>query len=413
MKIVKLNSSQFDKFASTHKYRNFYQTSMYGNVMNKFSYETLYIGIVNNENKLVGASLILTKEVFMNNKIAYAPRGILFDYEDKKEVFEIINKLKKYLANKNIMYLSIDPYIPLTIRDSEGNIINFNNKGNVIIENLKTSEFTYRGKTLFFETKKPRWEALVLLNRDLKDISSRLDKKTRNKINRGENNGISIVKDENQTLNKLYSFIEKKGKKPLSFYKELVNQFGNDIEVYYAVLSTEQLLINTRRNLEKEEEYNNSLNEKLQDTSMEDVDNTTDLNKKMESDRLLTVYKENLEKATDLLKNNPDGLIIGGTLIIKYDNAAYVLAEGIDEKFGYLNVGYLLKWHLIQTYNEESLKYINLNAVVGEFEEQNQYSGLNESKLGFDSTITEYIGEFNIVINNFTYNLYKKMNKNK
>ena len=33
------------------------------------------------------------------------------------------------------MYLSIDPYIPLTIRDSEGNIINFNNKGNVIIEN--------------------------------------------------------------------------------------------------------------------------------------------------------------------------------------------------------------------------------------------------------------------------------------
>ena len=311
------------------------------------------------------------------------------------------------------MYISIDPYIPLTIRDAEGNIINFNNKGNIIIENLKTSEFTYKGKTLYFETKKPRWEALVLLNRDIKDISARLDKKTRNKLNRAENNGISIIKDENKSLNKLYSFISKKGKKPLSFYKELSEQFESNIEVYYAVLSTEQLLINTRRNLEKEEEYNDSMNEKLQTITSENEDYNTDLNKKMESDRLLNIYKENLEKATNLLKNNPDGIVIGGTLVIKYDNAAFILVEGIDERFTYLNVSYLLKWHLIQTFNEQGYKYINLNAIVGEFEENNQYSGLNESKLGFDSTITEYIGEFNMVINNFTYNLYKKVNKNK
>ena len=36
MKIVKLSSSQFDRYASTHKYRNYYQTSMYANVMSKF-----------------------------------------------------------------------------------------------------------------------------------------------------------------------------------------------------------------------------------------------------------------------------------------------------------------------------------------------------------------------------------------
>ena len=28
----------------------------------------------------------------------------------------------------------------------------------------------YKGKTLFFETEKPRWEALVLLNRDDREI---------------------------------------------------------------------------------------------------------------------------------------------------------------------------------------------------------------------------------------------------
>lgn len=34
-----------------------------------------------------------------------------------------------------------------------------------------------------------------------------------------------------------------------------------------------------------------------------------------------------------------------------------------------------------------------------------------EMKLGYNSTITEYIGEFDIVLNNFSYNLYKSFGK--
>ena len=59
------------------------------------------------------------------------------------------------------MMLRMDPYIPLTIRDKDGAIINFNNKGNEIIENIKSAGFSYKGKTLFFETEKPRWESAV------------------------------------------------------------------------------------------------------------------------------------------------------------------------------------------------------------------------------------------------------------
>ena len=56
MKIVKLNSAQFDKFATSHKYRNYFQSSMYGNVMSKFGYRSQYLGIVNEYNKLIGAT---------------------------------------------------------------------------------------------------------------------------------------------------------------------------------------------------------------------------------------------------------------------------------------------------------------------------------------------------------------------
>ncbi len=40
----------------------------------------------------------------------------------------------------------------------------------------------------------------------------------------------------------------------------------------------------------------------------------------MESDKLITMYKNSLLKSTDLLKNNPDGIIIGAAMVIKYDN---------------------------------------------------------------------------------------------
>ena len=55
---------------------------MYGNVIVKFGYHAQYLGIVNDENKLIGANLIIYKEVFIGNKVAYALRGILFNYED-------------------------------------------------------------------------------------------------------------------------------------------------------------------------------------------------------------------------------------------------------------------------------------------------------------------------------------------
>lgn len=413
MKIVKLSSAQFDRFASTHRYRNYFQTSMYANVMIKFGYHAQFLGMVNDDNKLMGATLIIYKEVFMGNKIAYAPHGILFNYEDLDNVKEMTQKLKKVLGKQGFMLLRIDPYVPLTIRDYEGNIMNFNNKGNNIIDNLTKSGFNYKGKTLYFETEKPRWEALVLLQKDIREIFTKIDKRTRNKIRKASNSGIEVVKSEERDVTDLYNFVGKKEKKPLSYYKTLVDKFESNIEIYYAKINTETFLINSRRNYEKEVEYNETLAEKVQDMSLDPKERNGYLNKKMESDKLITTYKNHLLKATDLLKSNPDGIIIGGAMVIKYDNAAYLISEGIDESYGYLNAGYLLKWQLINDYNLQGLKYLNLNGVVGDFENENEFSGLNESKLGFNAIITEYIGEFDIVLNTFAYNWYKKMNKDK
>lgn len=413
MKIVTLSPEQFDKFAQNHRYRNYYQTSAYGNVMVKFGYNVHYLGIVSNQ-RLIGASLIIYKEIFMSNKIAYAPRGILFNnYDNLAQVQEMTKKIKQLLGKQGFMMLRMDPYIPETIRDESGNVINFNNQASKIISNLKEAGFSYKGKTKYFETEKPRWEALVLLNRDDRDIFARFDKRTRNKIRKATSNGVTVYRDGEKDINGLYKFIKKKTQNPIAFYRALLMNFRRNIEVYYAILNTEQYTINCRKTLDEEQERNDRLNALIQDMTIDRKERNTYLNQKMESDKLLTMYKNNIITATDLLKQFPHGIKVAAALVITYDNAAYVFIDGVNDEYSSLNANYLLKWYMIQDYNNRGFKYINFNAIVGEFEHQNKYSGLNEMKLGFNTTVTEYLGEFDIVLNNFTYNLYKSFNKDK
>ena len=116
MKIVTLNSEQFDNYANQHRYRNYFQTSSYANIMANFGYGTHFLGIVNNQNKLIGATLLIYKTYFMGKKIAYAPRGILYNYDNAESVIEMAQLIKKILSKQGFMLLRIDPYIPLTIR---------------------------------------------------------------------------------------------------------------------------------------------------------------------------------------------------------------------------------------------------------------------------------------------------------
>lgn len=413
MKLVTLNQQQFNKYASSHRYRNYYQTSAYGLSMLKLGYNVHYFGIVDGTNSLIGATMILYKEVFMNNKIAYAPRGILFDYSDSKKVKELAECLRNLLGKQGFMLLRMDPYIPISIHSNDGNLINMNNQESIILENLATAKFEYKGKNLYFENEKPRWEALVLLNKNEEVLFESFDKRTRNKIRRAKNIGIEVYNDTTKDIKDLYEFVGKKDKKPIKYYEALVKNFGENIDVYYAKINTETFIINSRKMYENELLNNEQLAERIQQYAPNDRERQNTLNKKMESDKLVSSYKNNMLLATELLKNHPEGILIGGALVIKYDNAAYIVSDGYNEKFSSLNASYLIKWQMISDYNRQGLKYLNMNAVVGEFEKKNQYSGLNEMKLGFNTIVTEYIGEFDLILNNFTYNLFKSFNKGK
>lgn len=409
MKIITIDSLQFDEFAKTHKYRNYYQTSNYGNIMSKFNYEVMYIGIEDDDQTLIGASLLLLQEGAMKTKIGYTPRGPLFDFTDSKKVEELIASLKNDLGKQGIVTLKIDPAIPLTIRDGKGNIININNEANIVRENLKNTGFNYKGENLYFETEKPRWEALTVLEGDLREIYQKFEKKTRNKINKAIKCGIEIIRSEDQNVTTLYDFVKKNGY-PIGFYKELCKNFEK-VDIFYAKLNTEKFVINSKQNYENELAKNEKIAAQFQNLAQQNEDRRDIFNKKILSDKLVNIYKSNLIFATKMLKEYPEGIIVAGALSLVYDKAAYLIVEGSMEKFRSTNANYLVKWRMINDYNNEKLKYLNLNAVTGDFDKASKYAGLNEIKASYNSVFTEYIGEYEIILNHFKYNLYKNFTK--
>ena len=265
---------------------------------------------------------------------------------------------------------------------------------------------------MFFESEKPRFEAIITLNQNIKDIYQLCEKRVRHKIKKAIRSGIEIYKGSEKDLPIFYDLIKKKYNKPLNYYIDLYNNFNTNIDLYFAKLNTETFVITSRLQYEREIETNNNLANKIQNTTKINVKNKL-INEKMESDKLVNTYKKNLVWATNLLKANPEGLIIGTTLNLSYDNVCYLIIEGFNQNFKTLNSNYLIKWKMINDYKNRNFKYINLNAVSGEFSKATKYSGLNEMKLGFNSLITEYVGEFELIISPLPYNLYKNLNKEK
>lgn len=411
MKIVSLTKEQFDEFASKNAYKNYYQTSEYGTLREKYDFNSQYIGYVDDNDNLKAASLILFKEAMMGYKYAYAPRGFLIDYNNQDLLKSFVGDLKNLLYKQKFIFLKIDPQIYISERDSEGNIIAYNPKANEITKALTDLGFKFFGQNKFFETAKPRWEAIVKLDIPIEEQYKALNKNTRNKINKAIKSGVEIYKKQDGKTDDIYKFIKSKHDKGASYYKDFYDIFDEKgmFDIYCAKLNTEKFVINSKSAYEKELDRNDELANKIQNPQGPEKDLRKVLNRKMESDKLLNTYKNNLVKATNLLKQYPNGFLIGGAYVVKYENTTYLLIDGFDKNYSDLNPLYLLRWVLIQNATEEEYELVNLNGVVGEFKEQNKYSGLNEMKLGYNATIAEYIGEFDLTINNLMYNMYSNI----
>ena len=125
------------------------------------------------------------------------------------------------------------------------------------------------------------------------------------------------------------------------------------------------------------------------------------LKAKIESDKNLESIRNNIADITRRLTEKKEEYI-AGAITIRYKNRVYILISGFNQQYKSYNPNYFLHYNIINYY-KDNFDFLDLNGITGDFSDTNPYKGLNEFKRGFNPIGSEYIGEFDFIINEGLY----------
>ena len=415
MRIITLKEEEFDSFSSKHKYNTYYQSSLYAHFANNNDgYNIHYLGFVDDNDNLVGASLMLYKTLFWGYKYAYAPRGLLINYDDTETINNVAKELKILLKKQKFIFVTIDPPIVASERDTNGKIVQFNNSVNHILNDFVNNNFEHFGFNLYNETTLPRWNVISRLNKDGRILYNNFSDKVKEKISYASNISLSVLEDENLDIDTFYELVKnnfsKSGKK---YFQNLSDSFGknNKMKIFYARLNTKKYAENVNRLYAQEEERNIKLGEIIQSGDSVKYNIPKAINDKLTSDKLVHTYKKDIVSSTKLLKSFPDGITCGAALTIEDAHGVNVLINYVVPEYNKYSPDTILNYEIMKYFGKMDYKYINLGPVTGNFDSNSKYYPILENKLGFNSSILEYIGQFNIILNPTIYKIYKRKYK--
>lgn len=405
MYIKELTSEEFNTFTDNFMYSSIYQTSEYGFIMNNQNYDSMFLGLID-DNKIVAGTLLLIEKINMF-KYAYAPKGFLIDYNNEYIVEEFTNKIKDFLSKKKIIAVKINPMLVKSSYDYSTNTTNNNPNFDRQLDFLKQLGYFHLGFNNLFESFKPRFDAIIDLNKPITTLFGNMNKNFKNKVKGADKNGVRIIKTNEFDLDYLYNQIKHKYPRDKKYFEDVLKYFNkrNMIDYYYAKLDTNQYLINVQKRYQKQSEICVLLNNKLFNNIGKN--NNKLINKKIYEENKLNELKNELVYATKLLKEEPNGIVIATMLIIKYNEEVYIFMDGYNKDFKKINAKHLMTWKLIEKYSKEKYKRFNLGGMTNPNINNEKYKGLNEFKLSFNARCVEYAGDLELITNQALYALYR------
>ena len=97
---------EFDEFSKNHPLGSYHQTSNYAITASEEGYDYELLGLKDEDNNLVAASLILLKKMGLFFKYGYAPRGFLIDYYNTDLLTRFTREVKSYFNKRKFVDIS-------------------------------------------------------------------------------------------------------------------------------------------------------------------------------------------------------------------------------------------------------------------------------------------------------------------
>ena len=423
LKLKNIDKEKFDTYVKEHKTKShFLQSLSWGEFAKiKKGLTPHYLGLINENDELVGATLLLEKKLPMNFTYFYAPRGFVIDYNKKEIVREMTKRVVEFAKSKKAIFVKIDPDLIKT----QFNYLNEekpNPQYETLFNTLKEAGFKHQGCTKNFETMQPRYTFRIDLTQSMEDIEEHFSKTTKQRIAKAIKLDTEVVIGTKNDVKEFYHLMTlTESRKDFISYNE--DYYETLYEIFNGNPSTKATLflgkVHLNKTIKALEKNLKNINNQI---SILPIDNLSKSAKAKLTE--LTKQKENInkeiEKYIEYKKQYGQDITLSAHMIIEYGNKAWVLYAGNHNIMSETYVNYNTYYEHLKYCKEKGIEIYDQFGTIGDLSENNPRIGLHEFKKKFGGDYVEFIGEWDYIINKPMYfvftklvPLYRKMIRNK
>lgn len=412
LKLKNIEKEKFDDFIKNHKTKSHFLQSLSWGEFSKIkkNLTPYYLGLVNENDEIVAATLLLEKKLPMNLCYFYAPRGFVLDYSKKELVKTMTKKIVDFAKNKKAIFVKIDPDIIKT----QFNYLNEEKQNphyEEIFNTLKEAGFKHQGFTKNFETMQPRYTFRIDLTQSMEDIEEHFSKTTKQRIAKALKLDTEVVIGTKNDIKEFYHLmtLTENRKDFISYnedYYETLYEIFNGNESSKATLFLGKIhILKTIKALEKNlKTINNQI-------SILPIDNLSKSAKAKLTE--LTKQKENInkeiEKYKEYKKEYGTEITLSAHMIIEYGDKAWVLYAGNHNILSETYVNYNTYYEHIKYCKNKGIKIYDQFGTIGDLSKDNPRLGLHEFKKKFGGDYVEFIGEWDYITNKPMYFVFTKL----
>ena len=405
MEFVELSEKEFLNYSKKSPYTSFYQMPEWAKVKKTNGWNSYFVGLKDN-NKIVAATLLLSKKIKMFKTMFYAPRGFLLDYNDLDLLKEFTNKVKEYIKSKDALFLKINPYVDYQERDVDGNIIE-NTEKKELLKTLEELGFKHNGFYIEQDKKtdlEPRWiSVLDTKDKDMDTLYKEMRSSTKWRLNNSKKNALRIIDAKYEDLEEFKNLMKHTAERrefvdrPLSYYQDMFKILKEKdlVRVLLIEINFKELIELSEKNLEET------------NAKIEEIKDNTRKEKQLkefylEKERLESKIKE----LQEIIREDGEKKIISGGWYMLYGREIIYLFGASYKKYMKYNPQYLLQWEMINYAIDNNYEAFNFYGIDGNFNKESKGFGLFDFKRGFNACVHELIGEFDLIIDKPRYLLY-------
>ncbi len=404
MKLTETDPKTFDEYVLNSPKPHFMQSSAWGEVNRKRNYIPHYI-VLEDNGAIRGSALLLEKKILMYRSF-YCSRGFITDYSDRELVKTFLSLLKRYVKERNGLYLKADPDIIIRKLNDDGSVKETFEENLSLIDLFKEEGGRYKGfTTKFTETAAPRFSFRVNVDRSDEELIASFHSTTRNILKRNNPYHLHFLKGDASNVPDFYKTMKETSVRkqmyvePLSFFEDFYTVLKrydmSEIYVVYALKSElVQLFEEKKAEIGKEKEKLLSSSSKKAQNRLKDI---YDMEKKQE------------KEYAQVLEMKEEKIILSSMICAKHKDKVWTVHGGNSDDLKFLNANYELYYGILKDARDSGYKIVDFFGTEGKVDPSSDIYGIYLFKLRFAGDFDEFLGEFDFIVRPLAFSIIEKL----